>query len=293
MRNANQKLFSILSFSGIILIFAELSLNLLGTRLCETEGCELVSKQVRFGDWVILLLGLIIFVTIFLTHRLSLKHAEKNEAKRKIYDEINNYVIIIALACEGFFTGYQAFRLFMPCYFCLIVFMIILLLAIVKLLMGNKEILAGFGALTGVFLLFYLVLPVSSPVEVPKESVVLFYSENCKHCRELMKELEDKHIIIPHIRVDDSSGLLKNLGITQVPVLFVNLPGEKRFLIGKVNIKNYLFPQEIKKETKQKAIKETENIKKEGVSSLLDFKQFQSPLKVPEGACDEKKEDCD
>jgi len=292
MTSLKEKLFSIISFSGIILIIAELSLNLLGTRLCEAEGCELVAKQVRFGDWVILLLGLIMFLTIFLTHRLSLKYAINNETKRRIYNDINNYLIIIALACEGFFTGYQAFRLFMPCYFCLIVFCIIVLLAIVKLLMGNKEILAGFGALIGVFILFYIVLPVSNPVEVPKEPVTLFYSENCRHCRELMKELEEKHITIPHVLIDDSPFFLKNVGITQVPVLFVNSPGEKRFIIGKVNIKNYLFQQEGKKEVKKKT-KKTGKIKNDRNSSLLDFMPSQLHIKVPEGACDEKKEDCD
>jgi glutaredoxin len=293
MVNFKERLFSIISFLAIVLIITELSLNLVGTRLCETEGCELVAKQVRFGDWVILLLGLLIFLTIFLTHRLSLKYVEKDEIKRKIYNEINNYVIIIALACEGFFSGYQAFRLFMPCYFCLIVFGIIVLLAIVKLLMGNREMLAGFGALIGVFLLFYIVLPVSSPVEVPKEPVTLFYSENCKHCRELIKELEEKHITINHILVDNNPFFLKNVGITQVPVLFLNLQGEKRFIIGKVNIKNYLFPQEVNKETKKKAIKKTKQVKNNSNSSLLDFMQLKSPLNVPEGACDEEKEDCD
>ncbi|MCX7770321.1 MAG: hypothetical protein N2202_04470 [Proteobacteria bacterium] len=288
------KLFVFFSVAGILLISVELILNFFGKKLCETEGCELVAKQVRYGDWVILILGIFTFFALLITFILYLKKNKEGKGeKANFYNSLCSYILIISLASEGFFTGYQAFRLFVPCYFCLIVFTLIVILSLLKLMMGAKEMVAGFGAFFGVFMLFYLVLPVDTIGKLPEEKLVIFYSENCKHCKELMKELEEKKIEIPHILIDDNPNFLKNVGIDKVPVLFINLPGEKRFLVGLTNIRAYLFP-ELEKRDEKKASTEKNKIKKsQEPKSILDLAPTSPFLKPPEGACDETKEDCD
>lgn len=290
------KLFSFFSFFGIVLVSVELTLNFFGKKLCQTEGCELVAKQVRYGDWVILVLGLLIFLFIFITYRISLvKIKQGDEIKAEFYDRLCSYVLIISLACEGFFTGYQAFRLFTPCYFCLIVFATIVILGLIKLVMGSWELVSGFGALIGVFVLFYLVLPVGTIGKVPENNLIIFYSENCKHCKELMKELEEKKLQIPHVLIDDNPNFLKNVGIDKVPVLFINLPGEKRFLVGLSNIRSYLFPEPEKKDKKkERVINKKATVKKQTEQkSILDLAPTSPLLKPPDDACDERKENCD
>lgn len=291
--NTYKKLFLFFSMLGFLLVFIELILNFFGTKLCETEGCELVAKQVRFGDWIILLLGLVIFSSILITFKVYLSEEKKGDLnKGSFYNTICSYILIIALACEGFFTGYQAFRLFTPCYFCLIIFTIIVILGFIKLLMGSWELVSGFGALAGVFILFYLVLPVNNVVKVPEDNLTIFYSENCKHCKELLKELEEKKIQIPHVLIDENPDFLKSVGIDKVPVLFINLPGEKKFLIGLSNIRSYLFPEPEKKVEKRAVRKETGAKKKDEQKSILDLVPTSPFIKPPDDACDETKEDC-
>jgi glutaredoxin len=239
-------------------------------------------------------LGLVTFLAIFISFKLYLNN-EKIEKldKANFYNTLNSYILIISLASEGFFTGYQAFRLFVPCYFCLIIFAIIMVLSFVKLIKGSKEMIAGFGSFIGVFILFYLVLPVGTVGKVPDGQLTVFYSENCKHCKELMNELEERKIQIPHILIDDNPNFLKNVGIDKVPVLFVNLPGEKRFIIGLSNIKAYIFPPVEKKEEKKVVKKKVDIKKQEERKSILDLAPTSPFLNPPEGVCDETKEDCD
>lgn len=288
------KLFLFFAILGLLLVSIELILNFFNSKLCQTEGCELVAKQVRFGDWIILLLGLITFSSILITFVMSLRKKKQGDLDRsRLYNAISSYILIISLACEGFFTGYQAFRLFLPCYFCLIIFTIIVILGLIKLFTGSWELVAGFGSLVGVFILFYLVLPVDIVGKVPESNLTIFYSENCNHCKELMKELEEKKVQIPHILIDDDPNFLKNVGIDRVPVLFVNLPGEKRFLVGLSNIRSYLFPESVKKENEKFVRKKVIMKKQEDKKSILDLAPTSPILKPPDDACDETKEDCD
>lgn len=289
MKKNLTKFFDSVCIIGILLVSTELILDFFGTKLCETEGCELVAKQVRYGDWIILLLGLLIFLAIFITHRVAVNYKKRNlEYKSDFYNQLNSFILIVALACEGFFTGFQAFRLYLPCYFCLIVFSLILILSILKLFMGSKEMLSGFGAFFGVFILFYLVLPVNKEPKLPEENLVIFYSENCKHCKELLKELDEKKIIIPHYLVDESPDLLKSVGIYQVPVMFINQPTEKRFIVGKSNILKFLMPE--KKDTSQRKVYKK---RAEKSKSILDLTPKNTLFNVPDDSCDERKENCD
>ena len=60
----------------------------------------------------------------------------------------------------------------MPCIFCLVVFGLLTTLGLLRLLQGEREIIAGFAAMAGVFSLCYLILPVENTIGTNGRPVV-------------------------------------------------------------------------------------------------------------------------
>jgi len=230
----NKAFFSV-SALATLLVVAEIVMQSFGKSICPTEGCKVVAEHVRFGDISILLIGLATFSFLALFSGLGV-YANRPGLERYI-----NPLLIISLASEGFFTGYQAFSIHTPCLFCLIIFGIIVVLALLRLAAGEKDMLTGFAAFAAVFSMLYLVLPASGTVDLPKDArLVLFYSKDCKHCSEIIQDLEEKKIAVTHLAVAEYAGFLKNMGIEHVPTLMVNDPFQKIFLTGKDAIRRYL-----------------------------------------------------
>ena len=92
-----------------------------------------------------------------------------------------------------------------------------------------------------VFSLFYLVLPAGAVTSIPTQNqLVLFYSDDCKYCAEVLKEIERKQLPVDHVPVENYVVLLKSMGIEHVPTLYVNRSNEKIFLTGRDRILAYL-----------------------------------------------------
>jgi hypothetical protein len=123
----------------------------------------------------------------------------------------------------------------------------------IRLIAGQTDLLAGFGALVAVFCLQYLILPAGIPVNLPaNERLILFYSKDCKHCAELLTELEEKKISAAHLLVTEYAGFLKDMGIDSVPTLMVNDKYQKVFLTGKEAIDRYLIACTVPKKSEVK-----------------------------------------
>ncbi len=138
--------------------------------------------------------------------------------------------------------GYLLFRIHTVCVFCLVVFGCMVTLGLLRILSGQREVIAGFAAFAAVFILLYLVLPVGITVSLPPENrLILFYSKDCKHCTEVIKEFEDQKIAVAHLPVTEYANFLKSMGIDHVPTLLVNDPNQKVFLTGKEAIHRYLL----------------------------------------------------
>jgi glutaredoxin len=238
-RQTINKSFLGVTILGTLFVSTETVLHATGRSLCSTAGCAMVASTARFGDASILFIGLALFAA------LTALAVGAFVLNRHGADRLIDPVLIVALAAEGFFTGYQAFRLFTPCLFCLAVFAFLVSLGLLRLLSGNREIAAGFGSLVAVFALFYLVLPVQAVMPIPdQKELILFYSKDCKYCTELKNELERKQVTVDHVLVTQYSGLLKSMGIDRVPTLYVNKDQEKMFITGKDRIERYLSGQE-------------------------------------------------
>ena len=234
-QNLMNKLFLGISIAGALFILTEIILQTFGRSICVNKGCVVVAHSARFGEISILLVG-------FLTYSLLIAFAVMSRYFYKPASEkYINFTLIVSLACEGFFTGYQAFRVYTPCIFCLIVFGSLVTLGLLRLLSREQEVIVGFAAMAAVFSLFYLILPAQSTVTIPDhEQLVLFYSKECKYCAQVMKEFEEGNIPVDHVLVTGYTGFLKSMGIEHVPTLYVNNKYEKTFLTGKDEIERYL-----------------------------------------------------
>jgi len=217
-----------------LFIITEMVLQSFGKSICQTEGCKLVAQYTRYGDISILLFGLVTFSILSVLSYLAIY---KNKTRLEGYI---NIILVVSLAAEGFFAGYQAFRLSTACIFCLITMGFFLALAVLRLLYGEKEMLSGFLAFAGVFALFYLVLPVGSTVTLPDDELILFYSKDCKYCSEVIKELDANNLKVTHLLVGNYSAFLQGMGIEHVPTLYINKKSQKIFLTGKESIDQYL-----------------------------------------------------
>jgi len=233
----NKKIFLLLSSLGALFVLAEIVMQSLGKSICFTEGCKIIARQARFGDISILLLGLGLFVLFAVLSIMSL-HREKPALERSI-----NILLIASLAVEGFLTGYQLFAINTTCLFCLIVFSLIVVLAVIRLLAGEKKIVAGFAALAAVFLLFYLILPAGGvSASLPaNERLVLFTSKDCKYCAAVKSEIQRTDLAVSYVEVDGFYSVLKGIGIDSVPTFVVNDPQQKLFLVGETAIRQYLL----------------------------------------------------
>jgi glutaredoxin len=239
MQDRNQvykKIFLAVSVLATIFVVTEIIMQSFGKSICQTEGCKVVAQYVRYGDISILLIGLATFSLLTVLSFLELFLNKPNAGP------FINLVLIVSLACEGFFTGYQAFSIHTPCLFCLIIFAFMVVLGIIRLLAGEREIIAGLVSLAAVFSMLYLVLPAGAPVDLPaNDHFILFFSKDCKHCAEVIQNLDEKKIEVKHIEVNAYSAFLKSMGIDTVPTLMVNVPTQKLFITGKDAILRYLL----------------------------------------------------
>jgi len=230
-----EKAFLAVSSLATLFVLTEIVMQSYGKSICYTEGCKVVSQQVRFGDMSMLLTGLAVFVLLafFSTQGLYRGRSE--------FERYSNVLLAASLAAEGYFVGYQVFSIHSACLFCLIIFGLIVILAMLRLLAGAQEMAAGFAALVVVFAMLYLVPPVGMTVNLPKDKLILFYSKDCKHCAEIIKELDEKKIAVTHLQAMEYADFLKSMAIESVPTLYVNDPKQKSFLIGTDAIRRYLL----------------------------------------------------
>ncbi len=235
-KQAYNKIFFGVSSLATIFVLAEIIMQFFGKSICQTEGCKVVAQHVRYGDLSILFIGIVTFSLLAI---LSFLHLYLN---KKGLDPLINLILIVSLACEGFFTGYQAFAIHIPCVLCLIILGIMVTLGILRLLAGETALLAGFLSLAAVFSMFYLVLPATTTVVLPEhDRLILFYSKECKYCAEIIREFEENKMPVKHLEVNGYAAYLKSMGIEHVPTLFVNSQYQKIFITGNDAIRRYLF----------------------------------------------------
>ncbi len=233
-RQGHTKYFFILSVLGSLYLLLEAGLQVFGRSICVSEGCGLVARMARFGDLSTVFIGFMALGLLALLSGLSLRR------QSGLLDSAINLALIGALAAEGFFVGYQIFWLPEMCLFCLSVFGLFLTLGLLRWVAGWKETAAGFAAFALVLCFVGLVLPPRGPAIPSDKKMILFYSEECRHCSEIKEEISKSKLEITPMLVKDYTAALKSLGVNSVPTLFVNGRYEKLILTGKEAIRRYL-----------------------------------------------------
>jgi len=231
--------FFILSVAGTLLVLIEVAMNLWHTSLCTSEGCKTVARYARYGDITFLIPGALVFLLLSVLSR-------PGSARYGQYgDKLISTILCAAIASEGFLVGYQAFRMYAPCWFCLVVFALFALLGIIWLMSGRWEVITGFAGFSVILALFYLTLPTVNSGEslgnyIDKNRLTLFYSSSCESCEEIETLCRESNIVLNKVDADEHFDLLEGMNIYEIPVLFVNDNEEKRVLIGKTKIKEFL-----------------------------------------------------
>jgi len=230
------RLFLGVAVLAAVFVLTEIVMKSFGKSICVYEGCKMTAQYARFGELSIFLIGFGAFFS------LAFLAIANRFLRRPLIERFITLILVVALACEGFFMGYLAFQVRTICLFCVIIFGFMVFLSIIRVLAGERDVLAGFAALVAVFALQYLVLPAGGQISLPSgERFVLFYSKDCKHCTEVMKELDEKKIAVKHLEVTAYSAYLKSMGIDSVPTLLVNDAYQKHYLTGKDAILQYLI----------------------------------------------------
>jgi hypothetical protein len=266
-------LFIAVSVLSTLTLLVEAVLQLYGKSICATEGCKIVAQFTRFGDLTMVLLGLgaVALITILAAQEM------RSVSVRS--ERIINFLLVVSLAGEGFFVGYQLFRLDVVCVFCLGVFGIFVVLGGLRILSGHREVIGGFGALLAVLGLFYLILPAGGTALPRDAKYILFASADCKYCSEIRKELDEKKLDVRHVAIQEYAATLKNLGIEHVPTLMVIGPQEKIFLTGTDAIRRYLLtceqaqpaPQKEQASRTEPRSGRTQATSDQGAGSLVPF----------------------
>ncbi|MGE4547071.1 MAG: glutaredoxin domain-containing protein [Desulfurella sp.] len=211
---------------GFALSFIELILAFFHKSLCEAYACKLVASYVKYGEFVLILVGVVVFLILIL---LEL-------SKSSIKDYLIDAVLIAALSTEGLLLSFQIFSLKVICYFCFSIFLIFLIAAIWRLLTKHYTMFFAIFGFLSVFFIGYFIMPNLSSL---KQGYDLFYSKTCPHCEKTIAFLKTAHINVNLYDAQDYKNFLNNIGIDEVPVLFINLKDQKKFIVGEENIEKH------------------------------------------------------
>lgn len=208
------KLFSrvFLPFLLLIYIAVETYAKLHHTSLCGSTGCKLAGQLLNFPSIYLNFMGLAAVAGILIFGWLSLKRPE--------WEKLFFIALYASIGFETIMFAYQFLVNPEPCIFCAGVYSGLLLIALasrpVYLLYALPIIAALWVALST------LAIPKNQAL-IAQDGTYLIHSETCPHCKKVKKYFADHNISYHPIDVHTANArsLLKNLGIHEIPVLFI------------------------------------------------------------------------
>ena len=224
MRKVTDYIFIILCLVGIALCVSE---PVFHHTVCNTEGCKLAAESLRF-KYSFNVIGAVVFGCLILLNLLKCRR-------------VMHILIAASISGEGFLIAYQ--RLILPetCHLCMAIAAIFFGIALLKLIRAEEKtgLISGVAGLVSIVTLSFFMHP--SQACIPSgERLILFYSNECPHCHELIDECKCCRIRVHTLPVKRYSRILKALGIKDVPVLLINDSREKKIIVGKKKIEEYL-----------------------------------------------------
>lgn len=254
---------------GLVAAAQALLIVLEGKILCLNNGCEIVETLTTVPPIAFNVVGGLFFMAIFLALWQGARGVHGWLSMARV-------LLLAAMAAEGVLIGFQYYVAQVFCSYCLIIFTLVVML---NLLMGWQHMMAGM-AIGGAVLLAFASLqfvPHSQAVGLSLESGVygrlvragktdnlyLFFSASCPHCEDVIatldqdftcslnfnpvEEIEDPPLAevlkTPGYLADMNRRYLKNLGVTEIPVLVARGSEEVRVVKGKKAILAYFTGQ--------------------------------------------------
>ena len=224
MRKVTDYIFIILCLVGIALCVSE---PVFHHTVCETEGCKLAAESLRF-KYSFNLIGAVVFGCLILLNLLKCRR-------------MMHILIAASISGEGFLIAYQRLVLPETCHLCMAIAAIFFGIALLKLITADERtgLISGVAGLVSLVTLSFFMHP--SGVCIPSgERLILFYSNECPHCHELIDECKCCRIKVQTLPVKRYARILKALRIKDVPVLLINDRREKKIIVGKKKIEEYL-----------------------------------------------------
>jgi hypothetical protein len=250
----------------IVIIVQALLIIFRGETFCVDEGCKIVEALTLISPLYFNLLGCVYFFTVFCAAIIT-KCGSGIEPLLRI-------LLVSGLTADGVLLGYQIFVAHTFCSYCLLVF---LLMVILNVLTGFRQLTLGLAIIMVQLFVFSLLrfefaedclhgLTLDSGTYAarrcsdPVKQLYLIFSEDCPHCYKVIEALEgctqcEFHFNpIKRIGIDLLPGLspnekylpgintaaLKILGIDTVPVLIAKNHDGLTFIEGEQNIINYI-----------------------------------------------------
>lgn len=286
----------LLALGGALLAVAQTLLIVFqGDILCLNEGCEIVEKLTTVPPIVFNVAGTLYFLTVFLI-------LWRGAGGAMVWLGLARLLLLVGMTIEGVLIGFQYYVAEAFCSYCLVVFSIIVLL---NLLMGWRQILAATAVFSAVLLAFSSLhftprsesqgMALDEGVyghlqkEQSKNGLYLFFSSTCPHCEDVIATLDSSFTCSLNFNPIDSleeaplpglvmsteyspainRGFLKNLGITEIPVLVIKGEGEVRILKGKQLIGQYL--NDVCREANEPVEGTSDSSGESGQSTVLPF----------------------
>jgi len=289
----------LLALGGGLLAAAQALLIVLqGNILCLNDGCEIVEKLTTVPPIAFNVVGSLFFMSVFLALW---------QGGRGVRGWLNlaRILLLAGMAVEGVLIGFQYYVAQVFCSYCLAVFSIIFIL---NLLMGWRQLLSGLMVIVSVLLAFsgLQFVPHLQAGEFTLENGVygrlektssstaryLFFSASCPHCEDVIATIDDDFVCSIDfnpvdelresplqsltVRPDYSPELnrifLKNLEVSEIPVLVVKSSEEVRVLKGKQAIVSYFESNCRKEKAPEKAVSGLSGISDQsGKSQVLPF----------------------
>lgn len=257
----------LLSLGGGLLAAAQAVLIVLqGDILCLNDGCEIVEKLTTVPPIAFNVAGSLFFMALFFALWQGGRTVTGGLGLARL-------LLLAGTAVEGVLVGFQYYVAEAFCSYCLIVFSII---AVLNILMGWRQLLTS-AAVFGAVLLAFASLQFTPHSESEgmaldkgiyghlerqqsRNELYLFFSSTCPHCEDVIATIDSTFACSLNFNPIDTleaaplaglqlsaayspainRGYLKNLGISEIPILVIKKEGEIRILKGKQMIQEYL-----------------------------------------------------
>ncbi|WP_163335820.1 hypothetical protein [Desulfopila sp. IMCC35008] len=257
----------LLSFLGVIGTAVQAGLIVLsGDILCLNDGCEIVESLTRVPPLVFNLAGCLYFLIL-----LCCFYNGRNGSK--FWLKSGRLLLTAGLAAEGVLVSFQHYIAQVFCSYCLIILGTIVLL---NLFVGLRQLFVGLVMFASVVLAFSALefTPATQADktdltdgtyarlhrETADDRLFLFFSATCPHCEDVIATIDESFtcsvnfnpvsevesigvagsVLSGSYSPEINKSFLKNLGISEIPVLMVKSENEVAVRKGKSTILSYL-----------------------------------------------------